>query len=115
MDAGESPVECIIREFKEETGLKLLNPKLKGYSHWNYCDKEYGIIFIYTATDFEDDLINESSEGSLFWVSKDDISNLKQFDMNSKFTNLIFEDGLFEGHFELDENDKVKTFKTNKL
>ena len=27
---GESPEECVIREVKEESGLKLIKPSLKG-------------------------------------------------------------------------------------
>ena len=32
-EKGESPLDCIIREFKEETGLTLVNPKLQGISY----------------------------------------------------------------------------------
>ena len=31
LEKGESPYECIIREFYEETGLTIVNPILKGY------------------------------------------------------------------------------------
>lgn len=115
INAGESPIECIIREFRVETGLELQSPKFKGYSHWNYCDKEYGIIFIYTAKDFDGSLIDKCTDGDLSWISKEDIANLQQFEMNSKFTNFVFEDGLFEGHFNLDENDKIQSYKINKM
>ena len=30
-DAGESPEDCVIREVKEEAGLKITNPKLHGF------------------------------------------------------------------------------------
>ena len=33
MNEEESPFECIIREFREETGLTLVEPILKEYSH----------------------------------------------------------------------------------
>ena len=29
-ESGESPLDCIIREFYEETGLTLINPRLQG-------------------------------------------------------------------------------------
>ena len=51
MENGETPTECVIREFKEETGLTLVNPKLQGISYWQ--DSFEGIIFVYTAEDYE--------------------------------------------------------------
>ena len=41
------PLECITREFYEETGLNLVNPRLQGISFWH--DSVDGIIFVYTA------------------------------------------------------------------
>jgi len=110
----ESPLECILREFKEETGLILEDPKLKGYSYWDWMQEEQGIIFFYTATSYTGS-IKEGAEGKLSWINLEDMKKLKQFDMNSKFTDLIFEDGIFEGHFELDENNQVKTYKITKI
>ena len=42
-ETGESPLDCIIREYYEETGLTLVNPKLQGISYWK--DSNEGIIF----------------------------------------------------------------------
>jgi len=114
MNEGESPLECIVREFGEETGLTLLNPILKGYSHWNWQNQEYGIIFFYTATDYTGEL-RESIEGKLYWIEKEHISELKQFDMNTKLSDLIFEDVIFEGNFLLNEDDTVKEYKLTKF
>ena len=43
-ETDETPSECIIREFYEETGLTLINPKLQGISYWH--DSIEGIIFV---------------------------------------------------------------------
>ena len=110
----ESPLQCIIREYQEETGLVLKNPKLKGYSYWNWINEEYGIIFIYTASQYSGAL-KESLEGKLSWIEKKDIKNLLQFDMNSKFSNLIFKDTIFEGNFTLDKDNKVTYFEITEL
>ena len=48
---GETPLDCITREYYEETGLTLINPKFQGISYWQ--DKTEGIIFIYTAEKYE--------------------------------------------------------------
>lgn len=54
MEIGETPTECLLREYKEETGLELINPKFKGIAFWE--DSTEGIIFLYTATEFKGSL-----------------------------------------------------------
>ena len=102
---GESPLDCIIREFKEETGLTLVNPKLQGMSYWK--DSSQGIIFIYTAEEYEGELVLKTEEGSLEWVKLEELLNVKQFEQNEKFTPYLFKDEIFEGKFLLDEKCNV--------
>lgn len=109
----ESPLDCIIREFKEETGLTLLNPKLQGISYWH--DDYEGIIFIYVATEYKGELIDDSSEGELEWIKASDLLTIKQFDQNEKFTPYLFKDELFEGKFLLDDKCKVLKYEIRKM
>ncbi len=108
-ETGESPLDCITREFKEETGLRLINPKLQGISYWH--DSSEGIIFVYTASEYEGELDFNSSEGHLEWIKVDDLPKIKQFEQNEKFTPYLFKDELFEGKFHLDANCKVLDYK----
>ena len=77
-EKGESPLDCIIREFKEETGLTLVNPKLQGISYWQ--DSFEGIIFVYTAEDYEGKQILTSEEGNLEWIKIEELITIKQFE-----------------------------------
>ena len=104
-EEGESPLDCIIREYYEETGLTLINPKLQGISYWK--DSAEGIIFVYTADDYEGNLLSASEEGTLEWIKFEDLEKIKQFDQNQKFTPYLFKDELFEGKFSLDNKCKV--------
>ncbi len=104
-EEGESPLDCIIREFYEETGLTLINPRLQGLSYWKAKDE--GIIFVYTADDFEGDLTIVSEEGTLEWVKIEDLSKLPQFDQNRIFAPYLFKDELFESKSLLDNNARV--------
>lgn len=107
VEVGESPRECIQREFKEETGLKLINPQLQGISYWRQESKlEEGFIFIFIASDFEDELV-ESLEGSLSWIDYRSLHDVPQFEQNLLFYNYLFRDELFEGKFEFDETGKL--------
>ncbi len=108
-EKGESPLDCIIREFKEETGLTLVNPKLQGISYWQ--DSAEGMIFVYTAENYEGNLVLRSEEGNIEWIKLDELSNIKQFEQNEKFTHYLFKEGIFEGKFLLDDNCKVIEYK----
>ncbi|GHV22213.1 7,8-dihydro-8-oxoguanine triphosphatase [Bacteroidia bacterium] len=115
----ETPTVCIMREFKEETGLELLNPTLKGISYWNRMDKELGVIYFYGATDYKGDLLVTSEEGNLSWIPVEDIVQLPQFDMNIKPIPYLLEDthakGIFEGYFDLHEDNSVKDYTVRNI
>ena len=112
-EKGESPLDCIIREFKEETGLTLVNPKLQGISYWQ--DSFEGIIFVYTAEDYEGKQILTSEEGNLEWIKIEELITIKQFEQNEKFTPYLFKNELFEGKFLLDDKCKVINYKIRNI
>lgn len=112
-EMGESPLDCIIREFKEETNLELVNPRLQGYSYWQ--DEFEGIIFIFVADEYKGELKRECDEGILEWIKIDDLDKLNQFDQNKKFTSYLFKEGLFEGKFKLDNNCHVIDYEIRSI
>lgn len=112
-EEGESPLDCIIREYKEETGLTLINPKLQGISYWK--DSVEGIIFVYTAEDYVGDLTSVSEEGTLEWIDVKDLQNITQFEQNQKFTPYLFKNELFEGKFLLGEKCKVLEYEMRNM
>lgn len=112
-EEGESPLDCIIREYYEETGLTLLNPRLQGMSYWK--DNKEGIIFIYTAEEFEGELIFDSEEGKLEWIALEELLNIKQFSQNAKFSPYLFKDELFEGKFLLDDKCNVVEYEIRSM
>lgn len=104
-EEGETPLDCIIREYYEETGLSLINPRLQGISYWK-AESE-GIIFVYTAEDFEGNLTTVSEEGILEWIRLEDLAEIPQFDQNKIFSSYLFKDKLFESKSLLDNNARV--------
>ena len=112
-EKGETPLDCILRELREETGLTLINPRLQGISYWQ--DSYEGIIFIYTACDYEGNICLDSLEGKLEWIDLDKLLSIKQFEQNEKFTPYLFKDELFEGKFLLDDKCKVLAYEIRKI
>jgi 8-oxo-dGTP diphosphatase len=65
IEPGEDPVSSAILEFKEESGLVLEDPMLRGTFVW-IDEAKYGIIHIVVGTEYTGRL-SESEEGELRW------------------------------------------------
>lgn len=99
LDPGETPEECIIREVKEESGLTIYNPKLKGILTFPMFDGvDDWMAFLFTATEFEGDLI-ESPEGHLEWIDNKKVPNLNLWEGDRIFLKWMEEDRFFSGKF----------------
>jgi 8-oxo-dGTP diphosphatase len=75
-EVGESPEECVIREIKEESGLTITSPTLRGVL--TFPDFSHGsdwYVFLFTANQFSGDLI-ESPEGNLAWIETNKLLDL---------------------------------------
>ena len=75
IEEGESLVESVIREIKEETGLTISNPQLAAVKNWQLEDGTRYIVFCYKATEFTGQL-RSSQEGEVSWVEKDQLEKL---------------------------------------
>jgi 8-oxo-dGTP diphosphatase len=75
LEVGEDPVSSAVREFKEESGLILGDPKLRG----TFVGVDYakcGIIHIVIGTRWSG-TVSESDEGELRWHSIQDLATLE--------------------------------------
>ena len=84
VEKGESIVDAVIREMKEETGLTVFHPKLCGVKQFPIEDGRY-IVFLFTADNFEGEVVS-SEEGSMHWINKEE---LYKEDLVSDFTELL--------------------------
>src|SRR5690606_20829642 len=77
MEQGESIKQSVIREYEEETGFTLKDPKLKGVftiliSENNEIVNEW-MMFTFFCEHFEGEQLEVSKEGDLEWIPIDEV------------------------------------------
>lgn len=80
MEPGESVRDSCVREFREETGIYLKSPQLKGVFTIIMKEDEQVIsewmMFTFLATDSDGVRLDESAEGKLQWQPVEGIASL---------------------------------------
>ena len=98
-EPGESPEECVQREVKEESGLLIEQPRLCGFlSFPQFKDGVDWYVFVYTASEFEGELI-DSSEGRLEWIEDDKLLELPLWEGDHHFLPWIAQQRFFSAKF----------------
>lgn len=118
MEPGETPLECVIREVKEEAGYQLTpsDVTFRGYVYFDEINRDLVrnedipgfniIVFVYTARITSKIVIN-NPEGELKWFRFDKIPYGRMWEGDKIFTPKILEtDDIIELKF-LYEGQKV--------
>ena len=101
---GETPEECAIREVKEESGLTIKHPSLRGILTFPaFKDEEDWYVYVFIATEFSGELIH-SEEGELKWIDDDKIQNLPLWEGDPIFLKWLEEGRFFSGKFVYQSN-----------
>jgi len=109
---GESPEDCVIREVKEEAGLKIVNPRMHGFISFPLFDeKDDWYVFIFTAEEFSGELI-DSHEGNLEWILNENLTELNLWDGDKIFLEWLFQDKFFSAKFVYEEG-KMKSYRVH--
>ncbi len=69
VEPGESFVDAVIREMKEETGLDIIKPRLVGIKQFPIEDGRY-IVLLFKTERFSGQVVS-SDEGEMEWVECD--------------------------------------------
>ena len=88
---GESFTEAVIREVKEETGLRIASPRICGMKDWVEDGIRYVVLF-YKTEKFDGELIS-SEEGEVWWEDLKELPNLDlSLDMEDMLRIFLEED-----------------------
>lgn len=78
VEPGESFVDAVIREMKEETGLEIRKPKLVGVKQFPIKNGRY-IVLLFKTTEFSGSVVS-SEEGQMEWVEYNRLAEVKTVD-----------------------------------
>jgi len=111
-EAGESPEECAVREVWEEGGLKIRNPKLHGLLMFPNFKEDDWYVFVFTAREFEGELITNFPEGKLEWIPDEKLTSLNLWESDQIFFPWLEKDKFFSAKF-IYQGDEMQGYDVN--
>ena len=91
-EAEEGPIDCLLREAEEETGLRLTACRFRGIVTFVAAGKETEQMFLFTATAWEGELQADCAEGELQWIPKAQLPQLALWKGDEIFLRLLEEE-----------------------
>lgn len=101
VEPGESFVDSVIREVREETGITVLNPKLCGVKQFQTREGERYVVFLFKADRFEGRL-QSSDEGEAMWIDRAKLFDQKCVDNFDHLVSIFEDDEISELYYTRD-------------
>lgn len=105
IEPGESFVESVIREIKEETGLDISDVKLCGVKQWMHREGKYRYIVFFYKTNTYFGKLKSSNEGNVFWIEKSELNNYVLADGFDEMFEVFDNDNLSENYYWFEDNE----------
>ncbi|MBP5267738.1 MAG: 8-oxo-dGTP diphosphatase [Ruminococcus sp.] len=103
VENGESFVDAVIREMKEETGLDIYEPKLVGVKQFPIEGGRY-IVMLYKSTKFSGEVVS-SDEGRMEWVEYSRLSEINTVDDFEELLEVMNSDNLSEFRYIIEDGE----------
>lgn len=106
IEKGESIVDAVIREMKEETGLTIRNPRLRGVKQFPIEGGRY-LVFLFETEEFDGEVVS-SEEGEMRWIHRDELPHVPLAEDMMDLFRVIFDPSLTEFQYII-QGDGWKT------
>jgi len=104
IEDGENILENVLREVREEAGIKLKELKNHGKIIFfqGSRDNIFGIVYLFSSKDYEGE-IRESEEGELKWFYLNEIPFDEMWEDDKIWLPLLLNDKKFDAEFLFDD------------
>ena len=100
VEPGESFVDAVIREVKEETGLDIKNPRLAGVKQFPIEGGRY-VVLLFKANEYSGTVVS-SDEGQMEWVDSNHLSEIHTVEDFEDLIRVINDPALTEFQYLVD-------------
>ena len=101
VEPGESIVDAVVREMKEETGLAVENPRLCGVKQFPIDGGRY-LVFLFVADKFSGEIVS-SEEGAMHWVKKEDLPKVNLVNDFTELLEVMLDENLSEFQYVVED------------
>ena len=109
VEPGESIVDAVIREMKEETGLTIQSPRLCGIKQFPIEGGRY-LVFLFETDRFEGEVV-ASDKGKMYWVKVSELSNVDLVDDFDTLIEVMRSDTLTEFQYVFENGEWIAVKK----
>ena len=109
IEPGESFVDAVVREMKEETGLTIKHPQLCGIKQFPIDGGRY-VVLLYKTDDFEGEPVS-SEEGQMEWICRKDLDKVNTVSDLEELFQVMESDGLSEFQYVIEDGKWMVVLK----